>query len=742
VYRDRLLSLHRRRTQGGDGGGVGYQRDLCLYVDLAHVNEFDPALYGLLVEVPDSVLPDVEAAAGRVMQGIVEEVDRGGRNGEGEESAQQEGEEEEGLGGGPWAVQVMLKANLAPTVLRHITSSHLHRLLLVPGIVLSASPVRSKCHLATIRCSRCNHRATLSCPGPFKGMAIPQQCMGERGDCGPAPYSLVDEACAYYDQQTCKLQEMPEAVPTGEMPRHILLSVDRGMVDRLTPGMRVNIYGIVSLISSGGGGAGGKQKGDGARTVFIRAVGFDALARDHAHRLTGEEEEAFLALSRREDIYDVLSNSVAPSLSGAYTVDIKKALAAQLFGGAAKTLPDGMRLRGDVHILLMGDPSTAKSQFLKFIELCAPVAVYTSGKGSSAAGLTASVVRDSRGEFYLEGGAMVLADGGVVCIDEFDKMRADDRVSIHEAMEQGTISVAKAGITTVLNSRTSVLAAANPVFGRYDDLKSASENIDLMTTILSRFDLIFIVRDIREEERDRAICNHVMGVHMNSDHTSDGSKGNYDENTATSRNLLSPAAVAEEARAVARGAASDLSVHTMKKYVRYCRERCSPRLSEGASEALASSYVRIREGLRKRCRDGGGQDAQAVPITVRQLEALVRLSESLAKMRMSPEVASRDIEEAVRLFQVSTMAASSTDAASVGSTLRSLMPEAREEMERAERFLLSRVQEGTVANKRRVVEEAVGQGFHSSTMAKAVAILAMKGVMQERNQGRLIKRLK
>jgi len=183
-------------------------------------------------------------------------------------------------------------------------------------------------------------------------------------------------------------------------------------------------------------------------------------------------------------------------------------------GGSAKKLPDGMRLRGDINVLLMGDPSTAKSQFLKFVEKVAPVGVYTSGKGSSAAGLTASVIKDAKGEFYLEGGAMVLADGGIVMIDEFDKMKPQDRVAIHEAMEQQTISIAKAGITTVLNSRAAVLAAANPIHGRYDDMKSASENIDLMTTILSRFDLIFIVRDIRDEERDKAIARHVMGVHI------------------------------------------------------------------------------------------------------------------------------------------------------------------------------------------------------------------------------------
>ena len=205
---------------------------------------------------------------------------------------------------------------------------------------------------------------------------------------------------------------------------------------------------------------------------------------------------------------------MAPSISGDYTEDIKRAILCLLMSGSRRLLSDGARLRGDINVLLLGDPSTAKSQFLKFVEKVAPVGVYTSGKGSSAAGLTASVCRDKGGEFYLEGGAMVLADGGVVCIDEFDKMREEDRVAIHEAMEQQTISIAKAGISTILNSRCSVLAAANPVFGRYDDSRSAADNIDLLPTILSHFDLIFIVRDLRDQARDMAIAKHVVRVHV------------------------------------------------------------------------------------------------------------------------------------------------------------------------------------------------------------------------------------
>ena len=252
------------------------------------------------------------------------------------------------------------------------------------------------------------------------------------------------------------------------------------------------------------------------RNPYLRAVGITSDV-DHTAKgsaiFSEEEEQEFLEMSRRPDLYQVFADCIAPSIYG--NQDIKKAIACLLLGGSKKILPDGMKLRGDINVLLLGDPGTAKSQLLKFVEKVAPIAIYTSGKGSSAAGLTASVQRDSNTrEFYLEGGAMVLADGGVVCIDEFDKMRDEDRVAIHEAMEQQTISIAKAGITTILNARTSVLAAANPIFGRYDDLKTPGENIDFQTTILSRFDMIFIVRDEHEKGRDERIARHVMGIHM------------------------------------------------------------------------------------------------------------------------------------------------------------------------------------------------------------------------------------
>lgn len=340
----------------------------------------------------------------------------------------------------------------------------------------------------------------------------------------------MSDECRYIDQQVLKVQESPETVPTGEMPRHMLATLDRALVGTVAPGTRVVLVGVYTVFASQERGA-----AEAVRHPYVRCFGVQrnlAGAGRATFRFEPSEERMFARFARRADAYDIVARSIAPSLYG--HDDCKRAVACLLFGGTRKALPDGTRLRGDINVLLLGDPGTGKSQLLKFVEKVAPIGVYTSGKGSSAAGLTASVIRDrTTREFYLEGGAMVMADGGVVCvsracgdvparvadrlmsaqIDEFDKMHLRDRVAIHEAMEQQTISIAKAGITTILNSRTSVLAAANPVHGRYDTLKSADDNIDFQATILSRFDMIFIIKDVRDRARDNRMAHHVIELH-------------------------------------------------------------------------------------------------------------------------------------------------------------------------------------------------------------------------------------
>uniref|UniRef100_A0A453PWS7 DNA helicase n=1 Tax=Aegilops tauschii subsp. strangulata TaxID=200361 RepID=A0A453PWS7_AEGTS len=387
-------------------------------------------------------------------------------------------------------------------------ADYMSKLVKIAGIAIAASRVKAKATHVTLLCKNCRSVRTVPCRPGLGGAIVPRSCdhVPQPGEepCPLDPWIAVPDKSKYVDLQTLKLQENPEDVPTGELPRNVLLSVDRHLVQTIVPGTRLTVIGIYSVFQASGTN---NQKGAvGVKQPYIRIVGLEQSRDDNTNgpsHFTLDEEMEFKEFAQRPDAYAKICSMIGPSIYG--HGDVKKAIACLLFGGSKKRLPDGVRLRGDIHALLLGDPSTAKSQFLKFVEKTAPIAVYTSGKGSSAAGLTASVTRDSNSrEFYLEGGAMVLADGGVVCIDEFDKMRPEDRVAIHEAMEQQTISIAKAGITTVLNSRTSVLAAANPISGRYDDLKTAQDNIDLQTTILSRFDLIFIVKDVRMYEQDKA----------------------------------------------------------------------------------------------------------------------------------------------------------------------------------------------------------------------------------------------
>ncbi|KAL3908485.1 MAG: hypothetical protein SGILL_008461 [Bacillariaceae sp.] len=752
-----------------------------LEIDVAHLGEYDVALLGSVREHPSLLLPELEKAASDALDTLLydlqdassnanvnanndEDDDNGSTTNNNNNNTLQQQRKSRQLPTNPsWLIQVLLKGNLAITPLRSIQSRHINKLIQCPGIVISATPIQVRALQLTVRCHRCYDTQTvLATEGPYGSVPLPQRCNGpDAKECGPNPYQVVADESVFTDRQKLKLQEAPERVPTGEMPRSVMVAVEKGLVDKAPPGTRVSIFCIPTLFGSNGFGSSSAQQ-----MVYLRCVGLskENSAGDSA-QFTPAEEEAFGQLARRRDVYDILTRSVAPSIQGSYTVDIKRALICMLMSGSRKRLPDGMRLRGDINVLLLGDPSTAKSQFLKFVSKTSPIGIYTSGKGSSAAGLTASVVKNQNSEWYLEAGALVLGDGGIVCIDEFDKMRPQDRVAIHEAMEQQTISVAKAGITTVLNSRAAVLAAANPVFGRYDDFKSASENIDLMTTILSRFDLIFLVRDIREEERDLMICRHVMGVHIQNSGTAgfggggnapSGENGNQflstsgllEDNTedrarADTQNN-SPEAIAENVMRVATTGQGELDIPAMKKYVQYCKSKCKPTLSDEAGQVLTSAYVKIRDDVRKSTLQSQGPDAQStIPITVRQLEALVRISESLAKVRLDSEVRIEDVNEAMRLFRVSTMAANAADQNNaLGEQSILSNSNNREEIERAQRFLRTRLSVGSTVNKQKLIEEASGQGYNFMTMALVLNVMAQRGELLERNQGRLLKRMK
>jgi len=657
-------------------------KNFCLKVNFTDLINFNAVLANHLREKPSIYLPLFESA----LQSYAEQ--------------QKLAEENDPLAD----YQVLLISNARSIPIRELDSTYMSKLVNVPGIVISTSTLTAKATSIHIMCKNCRSTKNLPVNGGFSGVTLPRKCdsqvvAGETKECPLDPFVIVNDKCKFIDQQAIKLQETPEMVPVGELPRHLLLSVDRNNVNKLVPGSRIIVTGIYSSYQNRQ-----SKKNSGAvaiRSPYLRVVGIsyqqNSNGRDQ-RTYTDVEEAQYIKMSHDPELKDKFIKSIAPSIFGHDA--IKKAISCLLFGGSKKILPDGMKLRGDINILLLGDPGTAKSQLLKFVSQVAPVAVYTSGKGSSAAGLTASVIRDpgSR-EFYLEGGAMVLADGGVVCIDEFDKMREEDRVAIHEAMEQQTISIAKAGITTILNSRTSVLAAANPVFGRYDEMKMPGENIDFQTTILSRFDMIFIIRDEHNEERDKDIAKHVLNVHMNVPN---------------------------------QDISGEFSIPVMRGYINYCKSKCAPHLSEEAAAKLRDNFVALRSEVKKL--EEQTSQRTSIPITVRQLEAIIRISESFAKMRLSTVVTESDVQEALELFKNSTMDAVNQGQGE-GNLTRSEMIQS---VQRIEQQIRERLPLGSRISERALKDDLYRRGFDDMAIGHALFILIQKGTLQYQRRNMIL----
>ncbi|GBP61185.1 DNA replication licensing factor Mcm5 [Eumeta japonica] len=661
-------------------------------INIEDLSSYDEVLAEKLRKKPTEYLPILEEAALEIADELT------APRPEGEEKMED--------------IQVLLSSNAHTINLRELKSTNVSQLVKIPGIVISTSGIKTKATKISIQCRSCkNVIPNLPVKPGLEGYVMPRKCNTEqagRPKCPLDPYFIIPDKCKCIDYQVLKLQEAPESIPQGEMPRHLSVYCERMLCERVAPGARVTILGIYSIKKIAKAGREGRDKSSvGVRASYIRAVGLtaDEGLTCGGRPFTSDEIEQFRRLAVAPDIYERIAKSIAPSIFGA--TDMKKAIACLLFGGSRKKLPDGLTRRGDINILLLGDPGTAKSQLLKFVEKVAPIGVYTSGKGSSAAGLTASVIRDPASRnFVMEGGAMVLADGGVVCIDEFDKMREDDRVAIHEAMEQQTISIAKAGITTTLNSRCSVLAAANSVFGRWDDTK-ADDNIDFMPTILSRFDMIFIVKDEHDQNRDITLAKHIISVHMGADSTE----------RATS--------------------AGELPLTTLRRYVAYCRTHCGPRLSAVAAERLKARYVLMRTGALQHER--AADKRLSIPITVRQLEAIIRISESLAKMQLQPFAIETHVAEALRLFQVSTLDAAMTGSLAGAEGFTS--EEDHEMLSRIEKQLKRRFAVGSQVSEQTIIQDFVRQKYPERAILKVIYTLIRRGELQHRLQRKMLYRL-
>jgi replicative DNA helicase Mcm len=497
-------------------------------------------------------------------------------------------------------VDVRLVGLLEVAPLRKLGSEQMGKIVMVEGIVVRASPVRPMVMQGAFRCKRCGTITPVKQTGSF--LKAPFACSSP--DCGSkGAYEFVLEESTFIDSQELRIQERPEDLPPGQLPRTLGIKlIGKEIADVARPGDDVSIVGQVRAQPPTLPGVGKLR----AFILHLDANSIEVLGKELETAMPSpEEEEKILELARDPWIHQKIINSIAPSIYG-YD-HIKEAIMYLLFGGVPKNLPD-ITIRGEMNALLIGDPGTAKSQLLQYVSRIAPRGLYTSGRGTTAAGLTAAVIREKGGGMSLEAGALVLADKGIACIDEMDKMRPEDRVAIHEAMEQHTVSVAKGGIVATLNARTAILAAANPTLGRYEPHRTVAENISLPVTILSRFDLIFVLRDVPNKESDAKMSMHILELHR---------KGSSPVEPPISAELL-------------------------RKYISYSKS-FKPVLSSDALKRLNDFYLAMRSASEA--------EGSPVAITARQLESLVRTAEARARAALKKEVQAEDAEAAVAIMK-------------------------------------------------------------------------------------------
>ncbi|KAF5741238.1 DNA replication licensing factor MCM2 [Tripterygium wilfordii] len=507
--------------------------------------------------------------------------------------------------------------------IRNIRQIHLNTMIRIGGVVTRRSGVFPQLQQVKYDCNKCG--AVL---GPFFQNSYSEVKVGSCPECqSKGPFTVNIEQTIYRNYQKLTLQESPGIVPAGRLPRHKEVILLNDLIDCARPGEEIEVTGVytnnfdLSLNTKNG------------FPVFATVIEANYVTKKQdlfsAYKLTQEDKEEIEKLAKDPRIGERIVKSIAPSIYG--HEDIKTAITLAMFGGQEKNVEGKHRLRGDINVLLLGDPGTAKSQFLKYVEKTGQRAVYTTGKGASAVGLTAAVHKDPvTREWTLEGGALVLADKGICLIDEFDKMNDQDRVSIHEAMEQQSISISKAGIVTSLQARCSVIAAANPIGGRYDSSKTLSQNVELTDPIISRFDILCVVKDMVDPVTDEMLARFVVDSHFKSQ-----AKGSNMEDVPLSE---SPEDIQTSARPVDP---EILSQDLLKKYLTYAKMNVFPKLHDSNMDKLTHVYAELRRE---------SSHGQGVPIAVRHIESMIRMSEAHARMHLRQHVTQEDVDMAIRVL--------------------------------------------------------------------------------------------
>lgn len=501
-------------------------------------------------------------------------------------------------------------------LLRNISSDHLGKMIAVEGIVRQLTDVLPKLKIAAWQCRRCGN--VYKREQENDRVTTPAIC-----ECKHRDFQLVPQESTFVDNQKIQIQEPLELLKGSEQATILDIIVSDDLVNKVMPGDRTKITGVIRLRTP-------KEK-NLVYGRYLEAVYLEETAKEFEEvEISPEEKKEIDSLAKNPKIYDMLSKSIAPNIYGHEIV--KEAIALQLFGGVKKTLPNDTTIRGNVHVLLVGDPGVAKSAILQAVNKIAPKSIYTAGKTSSGVGMTASAVKDDFGEggWTLKAGALVLANGGLAMIDEFDKMETEDRSAMHEAMEQGMISVAKAGIVTRFKTDTTILAAANPKFARFDQYSNFLEQIDLPPTLISRFDLFFMIFDVLDRKKDEDLAQHILKTHQAGE--------------SLLQQRIKGGMKRKEVQDLEETLAPVIPAETLKKFIAFARQNVFPVLSQEAIKAISDYYVDLREQ---------GKKQGAYTATHRQLEGLVRLSEASARIRLSDTVEIQDTDRAIRLLRTS-----------------------------------------------------------------------------------------
>lgn len=575
---------------------LSYPTIRSLNVNYDSIEKFDEKLAELLINQPYKVIPNAKEALKNIDVAIENKLELNFR--------------------------VINLPDTEKLLIRNIRANHLGKLAAVEGLVRKRTEVRPKLQVAAFKCQKCG--ATIKIEQEEDILKEPSECYEDQGGCGRiSSFKLSTTLSTFIDSQKLEIQENPEGLRGGAQPERISVYLEDDLVGEIAPGDRVIVNGILHSMQ--------RRRGTFRLTSFNKIL--DAVSIENQEmafeevEVNEEDEKEILKISKDPDIYEKMKSSIAPTIFG---MDIEKeALVLQLFGGLSKEMPDGTYIRGDIHALLVGDPGTAKSQILAYLSKLAPRSVYASGKASSAAGLTAAAVRDEFGEgqWTLEAGALVLADMGVACIDEIDKMDDSDRSALHQAMEQQEISVAKAGINATLKSRCALLAAANPKLGRFDEFIPIHEQINMPPALLSRFDLIFSILDKPNKTTDTDLATHILLSHK---------AGEVHEHILKSQ---SPMFTKDQESVLMEHIMPTFDPEFLRKYVAYAKRNIFPVMNDDSLEILKNYYVDFRSS-----------SEDSVPFTPRQLEAFVRLAEASARIRLSQEVKVEDAKRAISII--------------------------------------------------------------------------------------------